>query len=40
MAALRDIVLTGDFDLRGGGTYQVVDDFRTLSGRLAGTARN
>ena len=28
MAALRDIVLAGDFDLRGGGTYEFVPDFR------------
>lgn len=28
MAALRDIVLAGDFDLRGGGTYEFVSDFR------------
>ena len=28
MAALRDIVLSGDFDLRGGGSYEFVPDFR------------
>jgi len=28
MAQLRDIVLSGDFDLTGGGTYETVRDFR------------
>jgi len=28
MAQLRDIVLAGDFDLMGGGSYEVVEDFR------------
>ncbi|WP_457935759.1 phosphomannomutase/phosphoglucomutase [Mesorhizobium sp. 10J20-29] len=28
MSALRDIVLGGDFDLRGGGSYEFVADFR------------
>tara|TARA_Y100000815_G_scaffold72800_1_gene61550 strand:+ start:8493 stop:10007 length:1515 start_codon:yes stop_codon:yes gene_type:complete len=28
MAQLRDIVLGGDFDLRGGGSYEAVADFR------------
>ena len=30
MAQLRDIVLSGDFDLTGGGTYQTVRDFRAV----------
>ncbi len=28
MSALRDIVLNGDFDLIGGGTYQLIENFR------------
>lgn len=28
MSALKEIVLTGDFDLKGGGTYQFVEGFR------------
>ncbi|MCI5073577.1 phosphomannomutase/phosphoglucomutase [Oricola sp.] len=28
MAQLRDIVLNGDFDLAGGGSYEIVEDFR------------
>lgn len=28
MSALKDIVLNGDFDLNGGGTYQFIDGFR------------
>ena len=30
MAQLRDIVLSGDFDLTGGGTYETVRDFRAV----------
>ncbi|WP_223477157.1 phosphomannomutase/phosphoglucomutase [Oricola indica] len=30
MAQLRDIVLSGDFDLNGGGTYETVRDFRAV----------
>ena len=28
MSALKDVVLAGDFDLVGGGTYEAVDNFR------------
>jgi phosphomannomutase/phosphoglucomutase len=30
MSALKQIVLSGDFDLTGGGSYEFVDDFRSL----------
>ncbi|MFZ1772839.1 MAG: phosphomannomutase/phosphoglucomutase [Rhizobiaceae bacterium] len=40
MAALRDIVLNADFEIRPGGSYQAVDDFRkTYLDDLAGTRK-